>query len=166
MLFFGFIYRVFPYIQRTYAVGDEISIKEAKLAKCRAKALERDGLEADRKSLARTLDRMESCLLNGDTPALAAVDIQNILSRIAEKSKVAIKTVKVLKPTELDETIFLGIPVQFTITSTTRQLKEIFYGIESSLKFLRVKDVRIRAAGKRQIGKIVTILKVEGIMKR
>ncbi len=89
-------------------------------------------------SLEGTLAQLESRLLVGKTPSLAAVDIQKILHDIAQKSNVEIKSVKVLKPEDLDQKGYLSIPVTFHMIVSIRQFKEILYLIENSKKFLSV----------------------------
>ncbi|MDY6972850.1 MAG: type II secretion system protein GspM [Thermodesulfobacteriota bacterium] len=165
LLFLGLVYRLFPFLQGLQAAGEEIALKERKIAKYRQMVHQAKGLDAELISLNRILDRAESGLLTGDTPALAAVDIQNILNEIAGRSDVVIKTVRVLKTGELDEGDYLSVPVRFTITSTIRQLKEILYRIETSSKYLTVQTIRITVPRGKGPEKIQSDLTVVGVMK-
>jgi hypothetical protein len=79
---------------------------------------------------------------------------------------VEFRTVRVLKPEELDREEYIGIPVKFTINSNIRQLKEILYGIETSTKRLTVKTVRINVPRLSKAENIQTDITVSGFMKK
>lgn len=166
LLLLGLIYRLFPFFQGIQSASAENVLKEKQLAKYRQMVHEGKNLEARLISLNRTLTRAESGLLTGKTPPLAAVDIQNILNKIASRSDVEMKTVRVLKPEKLDEKNYLSVPVQFSISSTIRQLKEILYRIETSPKYLTVKKVRINVARRGSSRQIRSDITVAGVMKK
>jgi len=168
LLLFGVIYRFFPFFQGIREAGAEIVLKERQLAKYRQIVQEGGDLQAKINSLNRTLKHVESGLLTGETPALAAVNIQTTLNEVASGSEVEIKRVQILKPQKMDEEKYLTVPVQFTISSTIRQLKEILYRIESSSKYLTIKKIRIsvhRRRSRKDLGKIQSDLTVAGVMK-
>lgn len=164
LIFLGLIYRFMPSVQAIISPREEIELKEATLIKYQKMVGQARGLDKRLISLDDKLKQLESGLLTGETPALAAVEIQNILHKIARKSKVEIKRVKVLKPMEVDQKNYLGVPVEFAITLTTEQLKEILYRLGTSPKYLRVKGVRTRYT--RRAGKINSSITVTGFMKR
>jgi Tfp pilus assembly protein PilO len=151
---------------RVGETSDEIAVKQRKLAKYHEALREKKDLEARLTALNRTLDRLESRLLTGDTPALAAVDIQNLLNGIASRSAIDIRTMRVLKPNDEDQNKYIVIPVEFSITSTVRQLKEVLYRIESSPKYLTINNIRISAPKLQQPEQIQSTLTVAGFMKK
>jgi hypothetical protein len=58
------------------------------------------------------------------------------------------------------------VPVQFSVSLTIRQLKDILYKIEASPKFfLTVESVRLSLAGAGAPGQIRCDIAVSGIMK-
>jgi type II secretory pathway component PulM len=168
LLLFGIIYRFFPFFQGIQEAGAEIVLKERQLAKYRQMVQEGDDLQAKINFLTRTLKQVEFGLLTGETPALAAVNVQNTLNEVASKSELEIKRVRVLKPEKMDGENYLIVPVQFTISSTIGQLKEILYRIESSPKYLTIKKIRISVRHGRHrtdLGQIQSDLTVAGVMK-
>lgn len=165
LLFFALCYRLFPVFQGFRDADEETALKERQLAKFQQVVKKRDNLQTRLISLNRTLERMESELLNGETPSLAAVDVQNILNDIAERSGVGIKTVRVLKPEKLDNENYLVVPVQFTISCSIRQIKEIFYRIETFPKYLTVKKGKISVEKRANPGQVQLALTVTGLMK-
>lgn len=166
LFLFGLLYRLLPSFQGIQAGGEEIALKEKQLGKYRQMIQEGDNLEERVISLNQTIKRMESGLLTGKTPSLAAVDIQNILNEIASKSDVEIKTVRVLKAGDLDGKSYLSVPVQFTTSSTIGQLKKFLYRIETSQKYLTVKKVRINVVRRGGSKKIRCDVTVAGLMKK
>ncbi|MCP4351779.1 MAG: hypothetical protein GY795_40470 [Desulfobacterales bacterium] len=174
LLFFAAIYRFGSDFEGFDSLEDDIALKEKKLAKYYQIVQEKSDLEAKHMRFNRALDRAEAGLLSGRTHALAAVDIQNILNDIAGRTGVEINSMRVLKkqknkPEEEEdsvENLYTSVHVQITVSSTIRQLKEVIYKIESSLKLLRVTGMRIRLTSVRQVEKIYSTLTVEGFMKR
>ncbi|MDM8522736.1 type II secretion system protein GspM [Desulfococcaceae bacterium HSG8] len=177
LLLIGAIYRFGPAdFDGFHPLGEEISLKERKLVKYRQMVQERNELDGKLIALNRSLERAETGLLTGETPSLAAVDIQNILNEIGSRSEVEITSMRVLAPKnhlardkgvteESPAGQYTGIPVQISIVSTIRQLKELLYGIETSSKFLRVTEMKVRARD-RQVKKIYSTFTVEGFMKK
>lgn len=166
LLFFGLAYWLFPFFQGIQSGGTEIAAKKRKVAKYRQTVKERSDIEARFVSLNRSLEQAEAGLLTGKTAALAAVDIQNILNEIASGSGVEIRSVLVLKSQKLDTEHYISVPVQFTVNSTVRQLKEILYKIEASPKFLTVEKIGISIIRGRTPGQIQSDITVSGFMKK
>ena len=162
----GGVYRVWPFLQEIRGADQEIALKEKRLQKYRRIVHEGGDLKARLVSLKRRLKEKESGLLTGKTPSLAAADIQKILHHLAEESKVEIKTVRILKPEEVDQDKYLSIPVQLTITCTIRHLKEFLYRIETSKKYLTVKKVGIRVYFRQRDDTIRADMTVCGFLKR
>lgn len=162
----GIVYRFFPIIENIESLEDEIALKEKNLIKYRRMVQERNELEARRLSLNRMVERAESGLLDGKTASLGAVNVQNTLKEITGQRDMEVLTMRVLKPESKEEDIYMSIPVQITVRCTIRQLKEIIYQIESSSKFLKINDCRIRVIRGRTEGQIQATLTVTGFMKK
>ncbi len=167
LLTLGLIYRFWPYLEDIRG-GDrgDIALKEAQVRKYRKIVRNADTLERKALFLEKTLERLESGLLTGRTPSLAAADIQNILSGFAGRNGVEISSVRVLDPKKVENQPYVGIPVQFTVEPTMRQLKEILYRIASSEKYLTVEELRITVARRRHGEQIQAVITVSGYMKR
>ena len=166
VLFIGVLYRFFPFFENIESLDDEILQKEKNLIKYRQMVQERNDLEVKLDSLNRVIENAESGLLEGKTPALAAVDVQNILKELTDKSDMEVLTMRVMKPESKEEDIYMIIPVQITIRCSVRQLKEIIYQIESSSRLLRVNDCRVRVIRGKVEGQVQATLTVQGFMKK
>lgn len=119
------------------------------IAKYESRVAEKKLLEKHLLELGNQLAKAENGLLNGATPALAAVDLQNRLADIAGRSGVTIASQRVLRPPQNKEDEmppFLEIPVQVTMTLTVRQLKEMLYQIAASSVYLHVSDAVVKTS--------------------
>lgn len=178
----GTFYRFSPNIKDLFLFEDEIAIKEKQLRKYMIAAAEGKKLDDEEKNLSKALDRLENGLLNGDTGALAAVDIQNLLTDIAGKSEVEITSMRVLeilrpdgkpgKKSDLksgrkreEQKDYFKVPVQVSMRSTIRQLKDALYEIETSRKILNIQNISIKIFNKRTPEILNTTLTLVGLMK-
>jgi hypothetical protein len=161
----GLIYRFLPILGNFSSLQEEIRLKEKQIQKYRKMLEERNVLEKRLISLNRSLERVEGMLLEGETSALAAVDIQNTLNKMAKKSEIQIQSMRVLKPEKKEEDFYISIPVQVTLRSSIRQLKEIIYEIEAAQKILRIRDIRTRVLRGKDKELIQSTLTVQGFMK-
>lgn len=159
-------YAAVPLVREFQNADARIAVKEKQLAKYRRAVAEGKALGPRLKSLEQLLGKVEAGLLTAETPALAAVDIQQVLNDIAKSAGVEIKTVRVLAPKKLEREDYLGVPVQFTLDTGIGQLKQILYKIGTSTKYLTVDKLRITVARSRRISEIRSDITVMGYMKK
>jgi len=165
LLLAGAAYRFFPAIESVFAKSDEMVFKEMELEKYRAALRKKTVLQSERVAAERELARVEAGLLTPSTPALAAVDIQNMLNDIAEQKKIVIRSMRVLEPKPVEAEQYLTIPLEVTATGSIRQLKEMLFRIENAPKLLKISTLRIRLPNYRRPEEIHTSFTVEGFMK-
>ena len=166
LLLFGLAFWLYPFLEGIQGGETDIAAQRKRIAKYRQTVKERGELEARLASLSKSLERAETGLLTGKTAALAAVDVQNVLNEIALGSGVEIKSMQVLKSPQKDSDMYISIPIQFNVSATIRQLKDILYKIEASPKFfLTVERIGISVAGAGGPGQIRCDIAVSGIMK-
>lgn len=164
LLLAGLIYRFQPF-DGSGLEGGAIEIQQKMLAKYSQLINENQDID---KRLARAEKAEKSLfgmLLTGSTPALAAVDIQNTLTRLGERTKVSIDRVSVKKPEKFKQGSMMAIPVQFSVDSSVRQLRDLITAIESSDKLLRITEMTSRATAKE--GSAVTVrttMTIEGFI--
>ena len=166
LLLLGALYRFSTVIEDLNTAGSDIVVKQRQMLKYRQRIQERKNFESSLIALNRSLGQAESQLLAGETAALAAVDIQNILNGIARKINIEIKTMRVMKSIDLEDMSYLSIPVQFTFDSTVRQLRDLLYQVETSNKFLTVSEMKIRNARGKQFEQVASTITVSGLFKR
>ena len=173
---------LYPFFEGMRGGETDIAATQKRIAKYRQVVKGKGELEARLALLNRSIEQAEKGLLTGKTAALAAVDIQNTLNEIALGSGVEIKSMQVLKSPKAELNVhkaelnvhnpkqeaelYLSVPVQFSVTVTIRQLKDMLYRIEASPKFFLTVDwIRISVAGAGASGQIRCEIAVSGIMK-
>lgn len=159
------LFQYAPEMRSAVSTEGESGLMARQLAKYREAVRKKDRLQADLVQVERSLTRAESGLLTGNTKAIAAVDIQNILNALAEQSGIRFKTIRVLQPGGEEKAEYLPIPVQITFDASIRQVKEIVYRIENAAKLLRVPEARIRLSNPKTPEIVQAVLTVEGFMK-
>lgn len=166
LLLIGAVYRFLPDLETMFSSHNEIFIKEKKLVKYRNMVQEKKRLQTQLMAVNKELVRAETGLLTGGTPALAAVDIQNTLNEIADRSKTEIKTMRVLTVKIPEQGEYVSIPVQITLDAGIRQLKEIIYRIENSSKLLVIKNARMYLSNINRLDSIQSTFTIEGFMRK
>jgi hypothetical protein len=159
------ISRFGPFFDGLGGLSDEIALKEQQLLKYLRAVKQGEGIAEGFRVLKRERNQLESQLLTGDTPSLAAVEIQKNLIEIVKKSGVELNTIRVLKPEVMEDARYTRIPVQFTMTSTMRQLKQVLYRIEGSKMYLRLQKVRIDSYSRRSSRELRSDITLVGFMK-
>ncbi|MBN1830320.1 MAG: hypothetical protein JW884_14405 [Deltaproteobacteria bacterium] len=162
----GLSYRFFPLIEEVLVSEEEIVIKEKQVEKYRQVIGSREDLQKRHDALQKSLSSMEAGFLNGSTPSLAAVDIQNVIDSIVRTSEVSVSTVRVMKTKDLDKWPYTKIPVQFSVNSNIRQLRDMLYSIQSSEKYLTIDDIKLSVLRRRNEDVIRADITVSGFIKK
>jgi hypothetical protein len=170
LAFLAMIYLFTSLNRSTHTINEALDLKQLNLAKYRQKLLEKKVVERELLALRNTMKQAEAALLTGQTPSLAAAEIQEIVTNIANAAGAQIKTIRILQPDQSGKEMYLAIAVEVTINSTMRQLTQLLYKLDSSAKLLRIAKLGIRSRrGRGRRGSsvnIVTTLTVEGFAKK
>lgn len=107
-------------------------------------AVAREGaLQEQSAALAGQIADYEGSLLPGDTPALAAADLQTRLKQLADAAGLRIQSEKIMALVKRDA--YLEIPVQIVTNGDIRNLKDFLVAVEASPVFIAVQEFSIRA---------------------
>lgn len=165
LLLAGAVYRFPPNIPSLFSVSEEMRFKEKELMKYRRVLKDKRRLDNALLSAERELARIETGLLSQGTPTLAAVDIQNMLSDIAEQKGMTVQSMRPLKTKPAERGGYITIPLEVNMKGSIRQLKEMLFLIESSSKLLKITAIRIRLLDPSRPETIQLTFTVEGLMK-
>lgn len=164
LLLLGGIYRFWPAMAAAVSVSDEIALKQEHVEKYRRIAARRDQVVAENAAIKRQFRQMEKRLLTGETPSLAAVEIQNILNAIAEAGNIKFSTMRVMKSVESDSADYVRVPVQFAMNADISQLKDVVYQIETAPQLLVISEMSVRQIRSKDNQQIQALITVEGVM--
>jgi hypothetical protein len=165
ILLLGCVYRFYPFFQNLLFPKLEIELKRGQIVKYQKLLDAESGLETTTKNLINELNKAEEGLFTGKTPTLTAAQIQDILQKITAKSGVVIQRLQVLEPERLKKDAYLRIPVEFYMNATTSQLKEVLYNIGVFQKYLKVRQLNIQFAGRKDGDPVRCQITVAGYMK-
>ncbi len=147
LLLIGAIYRLYPDADN---MSDQNAYghKHQQLLKYRQLVAQKKAIQKALATSRRTLVKAEEMLLQGDTPAIAAVKIQGLLQRIAIRRDINVASTRFLDPIKLDMDAYeglLAIPIQFSVDIPIRKLNAMLFELETSDKLLTVNEIRARA---------------------
>jgi hypothetical protein len=148
--------------------GGELAVKEQRVANLEQRLARKEVLQQQLFELSRQVAVAETGLLNGTTPALAAVDLQNRLTALITGTGATMTSQQVLPsplPDSAKPSPYVEIPVQIVVSLTVRQLKDLLYGIRSSPVFLKMIEAEVRVA-KPEEGVLLATLTVSGLLAR
>ncbi len=149
LLLMGAAYRFMPDISHLVISETETVLKTKKLKQYQQMLSKASQTKARHDAIDAALKKVEMGLLRGNTSALAAVDMQNIIKAVVFETGCEVKSLQVLKSGEPDLEGYVSIPVKFQVISTARQIKDILYGIESAEKLFRITELNLRASPQR-----------------
>ena len=115
------------------------------------------------KKVEADLNRLESTLLKGNTPPVAAAALQKFLKDTATKSNIDVKLERTLNPVVLDK--YLGIPVEIGFSTSTKSLQELMVNLRKSAFLLTVSEIKIRVTNISKPEEIYTTLVVTGFIR-
>ena len=120
------------------------------------------------KALKDSLAQLESQFLSGNTTALAASDLQDIIRHITETLGLKVGSIQVIPPRESGA--YLEIPIRIQFNANIKQLLEILYQLENHQKLIFIPEMEIDASRRNLNDKETTPLQVSlvisGIVKK
>jgi Tfp pilus assembly protein PilO len=171
LAFLAMIYLFHAAGRSTHMVNEALQQKQLKLSKYHQKLLEKKVVERQLLTLKNTMKQAEAGLLTGETPSLAAAEIQEIVTSSADAAGGQIKTVRILQPDRSGKEMYLAIPVEVTLHSTMRELTQLLHKLDSSAKLLRIAKLEIRSRRVRRgrgssVNLLTTTMRVEGFVRK
>jgi hypothetical protein len=140
--------------------GDKYYILQKQLDKIS----EKDSIENQEKMIIAEIERLETSLLTGNTPPVAAAALQKFLKDTASSANIDVKLERTLNPVVLDT--YLGIPVEIGFSTKTRNLENVLVRLRKSPFLLSVSEIKIRVTNISKPEEIYTTLVVTGFIKK
>ena len=165
-LLIGVGYRFLPLNSATLDRGEEIALEKRNIQKYRLRVAQMDDLQKRIRQARIILEKSEKILLDGETEALAAVNIQNIINQITTANGVQVASTRVLKAEKLSLDSFTGIRIEITFITTIRNIQEIIYRIENNEKWLAIRQLNLNVPSEKDPENISARLEVMGVMKK
>jgi hypothetical protein len=155
---------VLPFIDREKEVSKNVSVKEMTYKKYLTFISRKKEVEKELDVLKDKEKYFEAKLLKGDTPSLAASDLQGILEQVAIQVKVLIRSTKVMDPETL-EGGFLSVPIQVKLVSDLTRVRKFIALIEENFKCLTIPELRISVMNKADPKEVSVTMVISGFVK-
>jgi general secretion pathway protein M len=165
VLTIGGAYRFNQEIKNIFIENDEIPIKMKRVGKYQKMISDKQLIHEKHQKLSNVCKKARNRLLRGNTKALAAVEIQNLLNKIADRSEVKIASMKVLKSKIEQGNSFLKIILKFKATGSIRGFKNMMYQIEFAKKIFTIQEARLYLPNVNNLGKLTGDFTVVGYME-
>lgn len=130
-----------PFLSYRQDLQDEIAAHREKLENGQAYLARTADITHQREQLQKAYQQVHAQLVSGDTPTLAAANLQNTLHSLAGEKGVEIQSTQVMRDDTVGE--FRRIAVRITVTGDLKQLADFLAGVEHgqtrvSIPFLEI----------------------------
>lgn len=161
ILVIGAVYR-FPPSFHFFSASSKVNL----ITKYQNRSVNLDDLEEQHIFLTDHTQKMSGHLIFAESEELAGVVVQNMLREMSSMENISFKSIKALKADVKSYQFVSVVPVKLVFKAKIRQLKNLLYRIETSLKLLSVSEVRIikPSAGKENELNIIMI--VQGFLDK
>ncbi len=138
---------------------------EQRIAALRERLAEREQLQAERRLLEEALGD-ETLFVRAPTPALAAAELQGLVSAAVRAGGGELSSVQVLEPTEVPP--FTEIGLRLTMRADLDGLVAILHAIESSRPLLLLRALQLSAASVESEGPVPleTVVELVALARR
>jgi len=146
------------------SVSDFSDARLLMLQKQMEKISGKDQMQKRLDAVRQELERHEKTLLGGNTPPVAAAELQRILKDAAASLQIEIKLERTLNP--VDAQLYLAVPVEIGFTSYTKELKELLLRLRKSPYLLNISEIQVRVTNISKPEEIYATLVVTGFIRK
>jgi hypothetical protein len=139
------VYGVLPFAARWMDREAELAVKAEQLARLETLIAQRDAIQQTLVRLRDERGRAGSLLLEGETPAVAASRLLELLNRFAEESRVLLDRVDMAGEVEASGDSLVPIPAQVTARGDIYGLVDLLFYLQHGEKLLVIDDFRMNA---------------------
>ncbi len=165
MILVGLIFYQYIYLgvqKELMTMKESQAIKTKTLEKYVNLIAEKPEIEKNLASLKETRDAEDAKLIEGQTPSLAAANLQERVKEIVIRNGGTISSERVGKPEDLDSFKVISISID-TVLPDTRALSDVLYAIETQTPSLNVKELDISVKNFRDPRELVVKLDVSAL---
>jgi len=164
LLFLVINYIIIPFIDSEREIREGTEQKEVTLEKFERIVAERAEVERQLAQVKRKQTQLNSKLLTGSTPSLAAADMQKMLEKIASVHDLEMKSVKVQDGEKQGD--LLTIPLEIRLQTDLERTRKFLADIEKNQKYLTVPSLKISVQNQRDPKEIIVTMVVTGFFMK
>lgn len=137
------VYLVVPLASRWTARENEIQLRAEQLARLKSLIDQDDAVEAAVEALREERRFAGRRLLEGNTAAVAASGLQQLINRYAEESRVSLDRVDVAGDLDTEQPELLAIPARLSGRADIYGLVDLLFYLQQGEKLLVIDDLRV-----------------------
>jgi len=145
-----------PFLAYRQDLQDEIAGHREKIENGQAYLARTADITREREQLQKAYQQVHVQLVPGDTPTLAAANLQNTLHSLANEKGVEIQSTQVMRDDTVGE--FRRIAVRITVTGDLKQLADFLAGVEHGQTRVSIPFLEISRRGAVLRGKVARAL--------
>lgn len=159
-----YTYSVRPFMEKQRIVKSQIGKYEKILGRYKKTMDKKDQIESDATTIAKKIIAIESRFLRGDSPAIAASDLQITLKDMGKKSGLDFISERVDKPVEMES--YLEIPIAVSFRASTVKLRDFLFKIETHPLLFAIPEMTLRLMDYNNPEYVQVDVKISGFMRK
>ena len=157
-------YVVMPFLEREREIREGTEQKEVTLEKFEKIIAGRAEVEKQLVQVKRKQTQLNSKLLTGSTPSLAAAEMQKMLEKISATHDLELKSVKVQDGEKQGD--LLTIPLEIRLQTDLERTRKFLADIEKNQKYLIVPSLKISIQNQRDPKEVIVTMVVTGFFMK
>ena len=157
-------YVVMPFLEREREIREGTEQKEVTLEKFEKIIAGRAEVEKQLVQVKRKQTQLNSKLLTGSTPSLAAAEMQKMLEKISATHDLELKSVKVQDGEKQGD--LLTIPLEIRLQTDLDRTRKFLADIEKNQKYLIVPSLKISVQNQRDPKEVIVTMVVTGFFMK
>jgi len=144
---------------------EEIALKQRILLKYAEILQNRKGIEESIERTQKQSEEIQKRLLPGETPQLGAAHLQDIVKRLAEKNRIALRSFRILEPKEVSFFQRIALQIDFNPISSITSLGQFLFDLENQEKELMISEMDLLVFNPRMPNTVQGNVVISGLMK-
>jgi hypothetical protein len=153
-------------IEAKRAAEEEITMKRSTLLKYEQFLWNRKAIEDELGRTVKLYEETQQKLLSGDSPQLAAANLQEIVKRLSEKNGIGIRSFRMLEPKEMNIYVRISLHIDLNPVNSMLNLGQFMYDIEHHEKELMISEMDFLVFNPRMPNSIQGSLIISGLMNK
>lgn len=164
LLFLVITYIIMPFIESEREIREGTEQKEVTLEKFERIIAGRAEVEKQLAQVKKKQTQLNSKLLTGSTPSLAAAEMQKMLEKIAGTHDLEMKSVKVQDGEKQGD--LLTIPLEIRLQTDLERTRKFLADIEKNQKYFIVPSLKISVQNQRDPKEVIVTMVITGFFMK
>lgn len=157
---------ILPLADEVKKIKEEISVKKMTLERYSKFLQNRKTIEEELERTQRQYEALQQKLLSGETPQLAAAQLQEVVKKILDRNGMTLRSFRILEPKETPSYQKISIHIDFNPVNNLLSLIQFIYEIEHHEKELMISEMDLLVPNVRNPNQIQGSLVITGLMKK